>query len=87
MGEVAIEGLDVESTESGIDVVRCKSCAMGMAGEAGGFLKNMGRQRTNTRMLGSIRLETTSEDILARLGVSGIPRRSPAFRRFRPEGC
>lgn len=87
MREVAIERLDIESAEGGIDVVRCQRCAMCMAREADGFLKSMDPQRTNTRTFDSTRLETKSENILARLDVSGIPRRLPAFPRFRPEGC
>ena len=38
VGEVAIKGLDIERTEGGIDVVRCKGCVVGMAREACCFL-------------------------------------------------
>ena len=39
VGEVAIEGLNAESAEGGVDVVRCERCTMRMAREAGCFLK------------------------------------------------
>lgn len=45
MGEVAVEGLDVEGAKSGVDVVRREGCAMGMAREARRFLRNIDCQR------------------------------------------
>ncbi len=49
MGEVAIEGLDVERAESGVDVVCREGCAMSMAREARRLLRNMDCQRTCER--------------------------------------
>ena len=86
MGEVAIEGFDVERAESSVDVVRREGCAMGMAREARRFLGKNGLS-VNMRAFESTKLETTGEDVLARPGVYDIPRRLPAFPRFRPEGC
>ena len=86
VGEVTIEGLDVERAESGVDVVRREGCAMGMAREARRFLGKNGLS-ANMRAFESTKLETRHEDVLARPGVYDIPRRLPAFLRFRPEGC
>jgi hypothetical protein len=86
VGEMAIEGLDVERTKGGIDVVRCEGCATGMAREACCLLGTY-KVSANMRTFGSTRLETKNKDVLARPGVSGILRHSPAFPRFRLEGC
>jgi len=83
---VAVEGLDVERAEGGVDVVRREGCTMGMTREARCFLVNIEYQRTCERS-GVLKSETKREDVLARPGVYGIPRRSPAFPRFRREGC
>lgn len=87
MGEVAVEGLDVERAESGVDVVRREGCAMGMAREARCFLGNTDYQQNMRAFWVLNKLETKSEDILGRPGVYDIPHRSPAFLRFHPEGC
>jgi hypothetical protein len=81
VGEVAVEGLDVERAEGGVDVVRREGCAMGMARETRCFLVEYGLDCERTK------LETKREDVLGRPGVYDIPRRSPAFPRFRLEGC